>query len=701
MKRFLKRFAKRFIKNATLSFAFPIAYKYFARKPVAAGRVLFFETKETDMPDSFELLYQRLELDAGKHPRYMTLNQNHVLYVQYLKNSIWALHEISRAEVVFLADASDLVSCVKLRPETRVVQLWHACGAFKKWGMSTADLKFGGTRKELLRHPFYKNLSLVTVSSPDVAWAYEEAMVLQDRPEIIKPLGVSRTDVFFDQQFLANARESVESVVPQVRGKRVLLYAPTFRGRVVSAEGPDHLDIAGLKAAVGGDFVLLIKHHPFVKQLPPIPAGCEDFAFDVTRSLSIDQLLCVADVCVSDYSSLVFEYSLFGKPMAFFAYDLDNYCDWRGFYYPYEELTPGPVFRDNKLLIDWVKHVDERFDAQQVAAFRKKFMSACDGQATVRIYNEVFAPPLNEATNVKAADVLRAHDASGIDVSIVIPAHNAMPRLTRALDSLLAQTYPRERMEVLVTDDGSIDATWETLCTYQERYPALFKVERLEVASGSPAKPRNVALEKAQGKYVFFLDADDWLGSEAIERMLDHAVEWGSDVLLVKMWGENGREVPKSMFDRNQPKADIATSKICWTFAPQKLFKRNLIADMRFPNDMPEDIPFVLEAFLRAKCISVAADYAFYHLSFDPADAHASVTSWDDPHSSIRIYQRVLDLQEEFRRSDHDFAVVWKRLFNRDIPRTQSVIEHNEVVLDEGERLTMQRLKEAFASVGS
>ena len=94
---------------------------------------------------------------------------------------------------------------------------------------------------------------------------------MQDRPEIIKPLGVSRTDVFFDQQFLTNARESVESVVPQVRGKRVLLYAPTFRGRVASAEGPDQLDIAGLKAAVGGDFVLLIKHHPFVKQLPPIP----------------------------------------------------------------------------------------------------------------------------------------------------------------------------------------------------------------------------------------------------------------------------------------------------------------------------------------------------------------------------------------------------------------------------------------------
>lgn len=698
---FIKRVVKRFVKDVTLGLVFPLAYRYFSRKPVVRGRVLFFETKETAMPDSFELLFKRLEDDPGKSPRYLTLNQNHVSYVQYLKNSVRALHDISRVEVVFLSDASDLVSCIQLRPETRVVQLWHACGAFKKWGMSTAELKFGGSKKDLLKHPFYKNLSLVTVSSPEVAWAYEDAMVLQDTPEIIEPLGVSRTDVFFDQEFLANARNKVKEAVPAIEGKRVVLYAPTFRGRVAKAEGPDKLDICALKDAIGDDAVLLIKHHPFVKQLPPIPAECADFAFDVTRDLPIDQLLCVADVCISDYSSLVFEYSLFGRPMAFFAYDLDDYCDWRGFYYPYEELTPGPVFRDNKSLIDWVKHVDERFDAQQVAAFRKKFMSACDGQATVRIYNEVFAPPLNEATNMKAADVLRVHDASGIDVSIVIPAHNAMPRLTRALDSLLAQTYPRERMEVLVTDDGSTDATWETLCMYQERYPALFKVERLGAASGSPAKPRNVALEKAQGKYVFFLDADDWLGSEAIERMLDHAVEWESDVLLVKMWGENGREVPKSMFDRNQPNADITTSKICWTFAPLKLFRRDLVADMRFPNDMPEDIPFVLEAYLRAKCISVAADYAYYHVSFDSADEQASVTSWDNPHSSIRIYQRVLDLQEEFGRSDHDFAVVWKRLFSRDIPRTQSVIEQTGMVLDKGEQLTMQKLKDVFANVGS
>ena len=76
--------------------------------------------------------------------------------------------------------------------------------------------------------------------------------------------------------------------------------------------------------------------------------------------------------------------------MAFFAYDLDDYCDWRGFYYPYDELTPGPVFRDNESLIDWVKHVDERFDSAEVDAFRSKFMSACDGNATERIVLSVW-----------------------------------------------------------------------------------------------------------------------------------------------------------------------------------------------------------------------------------------------------------------------------------------------------------------------
>lgn len=384
--RFIKRKTKRAIKDVTLSCFFPLAYRYFARKPVAEGRVLFLETKEQDMPDSFELLYRRLADDPSKKPRFISLAQNHVSYMQYLQNCVHALHDISRAEVVVLSDASDLVSCIKMRSETKAVQLWHACGAFKKWGMSTADLKFGGSREDLLRHPFYKNLSLVTVSSSEVVWAYEEAMVLKDQSGVVQPIGVSRTDKFFDPVFLEEARQHVMDAVPQIAGKKVILYAPTFRGRVASAKGPDQLDIDLMRRRLGKEYVLLIKHHPFVKELPAIPDSCRDFAFQVSGGLPIDELLVVADVCVSDYSSLVFEYSLFGRPMIFYAYDLGDYNDWRGFYYDYNELTPGPVFEDSEAVVDWIEHIAERFDAEEVDAFRLKFMGSCDGHSTDRVY---------------------------------------------------------------------------------------------------------------------------------------------------------------------------------------------------------------------------------------------------------------------------------------------------------------------------
>ena len=76
--------------------------------------------------------------------------------------------------------------------------------------------------------------------------------------------------------------------------------------------------------------------------------------------------------------------------MIFFAYDIDEYYDWRGFYYDYDDLTPGPVCKTNEEMTDYILHLDERFDPQQVADFRERFMSACDGHATQRIMEMVF-----------------------------------------------------------------------------------------------------------------------------------------------------------------------------------------------------------------------------------------------------------------------------------------------------------------------
>jgi len=214
--------------------------------------------------------------------------------------------------------------------------------------MSTADLIFGDNRKNQEKFPNYRNLAYVTVSSPEISWAYEEAMNLKNTDTQIVSTGISRTDVFYDKNFIEAAAEAVYSVCPKARSKKIILYAPTFRGRVAKAQTPDCLDIAAMKEALGDEYFLLLKHHPFVKKRPEIPEDCQDFAMDVTKELDIDKLLCVSDVCISDYSSLIFEYSLFERPMIFFAYDLDEYFDWRGFYYNYDELTPGPSSKQPK-----------------------------------------------------------------------------------------------------------------------------------------------------------------------------------------------------------------------------------------------------------------------------------------------------------------------------------------------------------------
>ena len=364
---------------------FPLGYKHYIKgKKIKREKAVFVEVRFDEITGSFRLVYDRMKADG------FDVHEQFIENIKpgkwgYIKRCLRMLEEISDAHYVFLNDACNVTSCIPLRKGTKIYQLWHACGAFKKFGMSTAELIFGDNRKSLERYPNYGNLSYVTVSSPEVIWAYEEAMNLKDTKTQVVATGVSRTDVFYDQHFIEQSKAAVYSVCPAAENKKIILYAPTFRGRVAKAESPDCLDIPAMKRALGDEYVLLIKHHPFVKQPPVVPEDCTDFAMDVTKSLEIDQLLCASDVCVSDYSSLIFEYSLFERPMIFFAYDLDDYFDWRGFYYNYDELTPGPVVKETEEIIDYIRHLDARFDQAQVHAFKEKFMSSCDGHATDRI----------------------------------------------------------------------------------------------------------------------------------------------------------------------------------------------------------------------------------------------------------------------------------------------------------------------------
>lgn len=375
---------------------YPLIYKLGSLRQIKKNKVVMVEVRAQKLGSGFQRIYEELTNNYNCVIKSCFLRWQMAGERHYLTSSMRMLWEISNARVVFITDACNVLSVFHKRRGTTIVNLWHGCGAFKRFGFSTSASgeKWGVSLREMERYPLYRNLDYLTVSSQEVVWAYEDATHLKrDR---ILPIGISRTDVFFDEDFVRKARRKLYNVLTSEKNKKIILYAPTFRGRVKEARTGEKFDYIRFQEALSEEYILLVKHHPFVKHYPQIPDEAKYFAFDMTHQLTIEELMCICDVCITDYSSLIFEYSLLEKPLVFYAYDLEEYDDFRGFYYSYEEMTPGPVFKREEDVIQYILHMDEKFNVEEMRQFRKKFMEACDGHATQRIMDLAFGKDLKD-----------------------------------------------------------------------------------------------------------------------------------------------------------------------------------------------------------------------------------------------------------------------------------------------------------------
>ncbi len=381
----IRRIIRIIYTAALIKVLFPFTYFCASRRRVDESKLLIVEVNEKPLTDNFKLLYDKLNKDYNFYIHIHYLENTKPGRFAYIKRCLKLIRDAGTAKYILVSDATQTLSCYHMRPETRYIQVWHACGAFKKFGRSTQGLKWSKGNFEDKHFPVHTNYNHVCVSSADVVWAYEEAMGYKDKPGVVLPVGISRTDVYFDNDYIAAARAHVRELFPASQDKKIILYAPTFRGRPRFAASPDELDIGAFREALGDEYVLLVRHHYMVKNPPAIPAEYANFAMDGTKIFTVDECLCAADICITDYSSLIFEYSLFKKPLLFFAFDLDDYNDWRGFYYPYDEMTPGPVCQTNQEMIEYIRNIKSEFNPQTVSAFCRKFMGACDGHSTERI----------------------------------------------------------------------------------------------------------------------------------------------------------------------------------------------------------------------------------------------------------------------------------------------------------------------------
>jgi glycosyltransferase involved in cell wall biosynthesis len=201
-----------------------------------------------------------------------------------------------------------------------------------------------------------------------------------------------------------------------------------------------------------------------------------------------------------------------------------------------------------------------------------------------------------------------------VKMSVVVPVYNTGEFLEPCLESLVNQSLPADEYEVIFVDDGSTDDTPGRLDRAAAEHAHVTAIHIPN--SGWPGKPRNVGIDAARGEYVYFVDHDDSLAPEALERMYAMASRNGADVIIGKIVG-HGRRVPPTLFRQSHEKCTVETAPLMESMTPHKGFRRVFLDEhhLRFPEGRRrlEDHVFVVEAYLLADVVSVLSDYTCYH----------------------------------------------------------------------------------------
>jgi CDP-ribitol ribitolphosphotransferase / teichoic acid ribitol-phosphate polymerase len=349
-------------------------------------RIVFTSDSRADLSGNLAVVHARiLERGIDRDHRIETIFKPSIHERRPWRDRMRLPRLLGQADVILLDDYQPAIYRLPHDDRVRIIQLWHASGAFKTVGYSRIG-KPGGPSPFAMRH---KNYTHAIVSGHHDIPFYAEAFGLPE--ERVVPTGIPRMDRFFDEEQRAAGRARAGSLFPAIEGRMTILFAPTFRGTGPRNAHYDYgrLDLAALHAlAVEKDAVVIVKMHPFIREPLVIASELRDRIIDATTSpIDVNDLLFAVDVLVTDYSSIVFEFSTLLRPMLFYAYDLDEYIAHRDFYVPFEEFVPGRIVRTFDQLLAAIR--DDDYEADKVAAFARRHFDHLDGRATDRIIDEL------------------------------------------------------------------------------------------------------------------------------------------------------------------------------------------------------------------------------------------------------------------------------------------------------------------------
>ncbi len=247
-------------------------------------------------------------------------------------------------------------------------------------------------------------------------------------------------------------------------------------------------------------------------------------------------------------------------------------------------------------------------------------------------------------------------------LSIIVPVYNVEKYLEECVDSLLNQTL--QDLEIFLVDDGSTDRSGEIADRYAREYPD--KVHTLHLNNGGQGRARNAALPMASGDYVGFVDSDDWIERDMYEKLLDRAEKTGADVVVCDFLEHyaDGREQTLPACFQDHPLSAAGSS--C-----NKIFRRSLIGDLRFPEGLwYEDFYFSAVMLLRSKRTEFIPEPLYVYRRGQESTMHNNNARKNlDMLKIMELIEREIG---EDAREDFDFLVI------------------NHVVLDSISRLARQ-----------
>jgi teichoic acid glycerol-phosphate primase len=297
-----------------------------------------------------------------------------------------AIYHLATSRYIMVDNYYGFLTAVHFKKGVQCIQLWHASGALKRFGLEDESIKDRGPKAKQRFLQVYSKFHKVVVGSDVMAAIFIKSFNL--KKEQILTTGIPRTDFFFNEQTIQNARQTLILQYPVRKNKKVILYAPTYRDHEL-----DHfmlqLDIGKMVEKLGNDYILFLRLHPAIQNTVIFSKQYPDFIVNVSSDqYDINELLVVADYLITDYSSISVEFSLLQKPIIFFTYDLEEYKQSRGVLEGFENNLPGPIVRDTGSIIELI-HTN-RFDLDAIHGYAERWNKYSKGHSSYNLVQYMF-----------------------------------------------------------------------------------------------------------------------------------------------------------------------------------------------------------------------------------------------------------------------------------------------------------------------